>query len=92
MTITSIIGVLYFIISTLFAYNFSVILQKIQKGSKKVNKYSLFATSSLVFIFLAEALNNFGFGLTGVISAQAYLLWTMLYIIYSKRDEKEGRI
>jgi hypothetical protein len=89
MNISSTIGILYFIISALFAYNFSVIFQKIKDGSAKVNRYSLFATSSLVITFFAEALNHFGLGLEWVLIAQTYLLWTMLYIVYSKRNDKQ---
>jgi predicted neutral ceramidase superfamily lipid hydrolase len=85
-------GILYFIISVIFAYNFSVILQRIKDGSSKVNRYSLFATSSLVMIFFAEALHNFGMSSLWVLAAQTYLLWTMFYIVYNKRNDKEEKV
>lgn len=84
-------GILYILIGILFAYNFNVILQRIKKGSNKVNKYSLLATSSLTFIFWSEAVNHFGLSANLVLLAQLYLLWTVLYIAYSKKraGEKE---
>ena len=48
---------------------------------------SLFATSSLVMIFFAEALSHLGLRPEWVLIAQAYLLWTMLYIVYSKKKD-----
>jgi len=91
MSIGTISGVLYFVISAMFAYNFSVIFQRIHSGSTKVNRHSLFATSSLVTIFFTEALSHFGWGAEWVLLAQSYLLWTMLYIVFSKRNEKEEK-
>jgi Ca2+/Na+ antiporter len=91
MNIGSLVGALYLIISGMFAYNFSIIFQRVRSGSKKVNKHSLFATSSLVMIFFAEAMEHMGLGLQWVLVAQAYLLWTMLYIVYSKKNETEEK-
>jgi hypothetical protein len=81
-------GVLYLLISAVFGYNFNVILQRIEEGSNKVNKYSLFATSSLVLIFFTQAISCFGGGLQLVLLAQTYLLWTVFYIAYSKKAEE----
>ena len=89
MNTNMISSLLYFLISGMFAYNFNVISQKIRKGSTKVNKYSLFATSSLVAIFFCEGLQHLGFGVQLVLLAQIYLLGTMAYIIYSKKNEEE---
>lgn len=89
MTISSLIGALYLVISSMFAYNFSIIFQRVRSGSSKVNRYSLFATSSLVMIFFAEAMDHLGLGLQWVLLAQTYMLWTMVYIVYSKRNETE---
>ena len=87
MEINTLIGMLYFVISGMFAYNFSIIFQRIKGGSTKVNRYSLFATSSLVMIFFAEALSHLGLRPEWVLIAQAYLLWTMLYIVYIKKKD-----
>ena len=87
---TILTGMLYLIISTIFAYNFNVILQRIKKGSSKVNKYSLLATSSLVLIFFAEAISRFALASVWVLIAQLYLLATILYIAYSKKRDEEN--
>ena len=88
MFLNQLTGALYLLIAAIFAYNFSVILQRIKDGSTKVNRYSLFATSSLVMIFFAQALHDFGLSPTWVLLAQIYLIWTMFYIVHGKRSEQ----
>jgi predicted neutral ceramidase superfamily lipid hydrolase len=91
MFLNQLTGVLYLLIAAIFAYNFSVILQRIKDGSTKVNKYSLFATSSLVSVFFVQALHDFGFSPAWVLLAQLYLIWTMFYIVHGKKSEQEEK-
>lgn len=83
----NIISIIYIIITLLFVSNFLKIASQIRGGSKKVNEYSLLATSSLVLHFLTLAIYFGGHNYYIILGSQAYMLLCMLIIKFLKKKK-----
>lgn len=84
---------LYLIITVMFLTNFMSLVNKLIKKSKKVNKLSLLATSSLIFHSMAMSLFFMGTSSSIVLVSQIYLLTCMIYIRYfaGKKNNIKGK-
>jgi hypothetical protein len=62
-------------------------MAQLREGSKKVNGYSLLATSSLVFHFFALVMYFGAHNHYVILVSQAYMLICMLFIKYFKKKK-----
>jgi hypothetical protein len=85
----SLIALLYLIIAVLFSVNLGVLFQKLREGSKKVNLYSLLATSSLILNFISLAYYFEYDNSNMVIISQTYIIACIVIIKFLRKSDSK---
>ncbi len=87
---TSLIAILYGLISLMFASNLAKLYKKYNEGHAKITIYSILATVSLVITFISLTVYFITLNQFVVVAAQLILLATMLFILYKNSSRSEN--